>query len=497
MNEKIEHKNQNQPDVEHPPKYISDPEYISKVINHYILDDNKNQQSTNTSKPVVNSQHYNRQHVIDALSNMQLTYRPKFISGKSVNINTDEFKTTLLNNIAKLDNIAIPKTMNQIDNRTIDFVEMIFGAFLRDTNISSSIKDLLLLMQIPIIKIALLDNKFFNNEKHPARLTLNEIAHLGIGIEEKEIPLYKTIQYIIEQLLHDYKLKPDVFNIARMSLGRLSEIEKSKHNKTEKQTKHLIAIEYTKHLVLKELQFYTSNISIPNSLQPLILSYWSTLMFHRYIAFGKHSIEWREVVGILRLLVKSFQPIKTQDDWNALRSIYKGIVNSVNSCLSNSRQNKEKAFIATSNLNNYYFAKLTHSGFYNEKSKNTDDNDSYNVTDCLNNILVDEQEPSPVDIQAESSKNALEKMPAYIKQNAWFEVFTDYTHPVRRLKLSLIMEQDARLIFVDYVGNKVLEKDLQTFIVELQNNQSRLINDHSIFEYALSMVIISIAAQNQ
>jgi hypothetical protein len=47
------------------------------------------------------------------------------------------------------------------------------------------------------------------------------------------------------------------------------------------------------------------------------------------------------------------------------------------------------------------------------------------------------------------------------------------------------------------VGNKVIEKKMDQFITELKNDQSRHINDHSIFEYALSMVIISIAAREQ
>ena len=88
-------------------------------------------------------------------------------------------------------------------------------------------------------------------------------------------------------------------------------------------------------------------------------------------------------------------------------------------------------------------------------------------------------------------------MPEIIKPNTWFEVFSDYSHPVRRLKLSIILNEQAKLIFVDCMGNKVLEKNLKKFVTELKNDQSRIINDHSIFEYALSMVIISIATREQ
>ena len=97
--------------------------------------------------------------------------------------------------------------------------------------------------------------------------------------------------------------------------------------------------------------------------------------------------------------------------------------------------------------------------------------------------------PSPFDLQAEDSQNTLTKMSELIKPNNWFEVFTDYSHPVRHLKRSSIMELQAKLIFVDYLGNKVIEKDIESFITELKN-------DHSILEYALGIVIISIAVKS-
>jgi len=476
-------------------RYISDPEYISRVINQFILNEDSNPTKISSSK-TSNSQHYNRDHVITALTNLQRVFKPRYTPGQSVNINTDEFKSALMNSIAKLEKVSIPKSMNQIDSRTIDFVEMIFGAFLRDKNVSDAIKNLLLLLQIPIIKTALIDNKFFKKENHPARHVLNNIAHLGIGIEDKENTIYKTMQYIIEQILHSFDTNIEVFNTANLSLNRLSNIEQSKHKKTEKQTQHLIKMEYARQLVLKELQFYTLNINIPAIIQPLILCHWSSLMFNRFVNYGKDSIEWREAVGILRLLIKSLRPIKTKEDWIALRSIYKGIVNSIRSCLNNTHQNKEKVFMVTSNLNNYYTKALSESEFATDNDEKPPEPENINILDNFKDREFSDFGLSPIEQQAEHYKALIEQMPEILQINTWFEVFTDYNHPVRRLKLSIVMEEQGKLIFVDYMGNKVIEKDLKTFMTELRNDQSRLINDHSIFEYALSMVIISIAATN-
>jgi Protein of unknown function (DUF1631) len=481
------------------PEYISDPEYISKIINNFIMNEDDDATVAVNKKQLSDGQQYNRRHVIKALTKLQLTFRPKYAPGQTININTDEFKSALMNSMAKLDNVSVPKLMNQLDSRTIDFIEMIFSAFLRDRNISDTIKELLLLMQIPIIKTALLDNKLFNNDKHPARSVLNSIARLGIGIEDKENKIYKTMKYIIEQLLQSFDDKLDVFMVAKLSLDRLHDIQLKEHVQTEKQAQQELTREYTRQLVLTELQYYIRNRDIPKRIQPLILSHWATLMYQRFVSFGKESIEWREAIGILRLLSKTLKPIKSRDDWLALRSIYKGIVNSVRSCLENVQQNKEKMFVATSNLNNYYTSKLSESEFSVSDEDITEisssESESYNIQDYFNDTQVLDVNLSPLEKEAEASSEIIENMPDVIVTNAWFEVFSDYSHPVRRLKLSVILKEKARLVFVDFMGNKVIEKSLKKFITELKNDQSRPINDHSIFEYALSMVIISIAVR--
>ena len=147
---------------------VNNPDYMSKLVGAFI---NSPEEDTKriTASVARGQKFFARDDVVSALSKMQLGYRPEFKQGQSVNINTNTFKSTLLNQMASQGGAILIKSVNQIDGRTIDFVEMIFGAFLRDQNITHAIKSLLLRLQIPIIKIALLDLKFFYNPKHPAR----------------------------------------------------------------------------------------------------------------------------------------------------------------------------------------------------------------------------------------------------------------------------------------------------------------------------------------
>ncbi|MFW2374040.1 MAG: DUF1631 family protein [Gammaproteobacteria bacterium] len=465
---------------------VQDSEYISKVIKDFISDkDNKT-----ATRPSSRNNHFNRQDVVKALSGIQLSYKPEYVPGQKVNINTEGFKYALMNGMAKLNNSAVPRSMNQIDGRTIDFVEMIFGAFLRDKNISHAIKSLLLTLQIPVVKTSLLDNNFFYDIKHPARNVLDTVAHIGIGIEDSNDTVYKTMELIIEQLLRSFDQNTVSFRTALASLKRLTDIEQKKQKQNEQQTKQQILQEHARQIVLTELQFYTMSNKIPKPVQPLILNHWSTMMFHRYIKYGKNSEQWNEATDLLNLMIHTLKPLSSKEEWISLQNLYMGIVNTVKELLDKTGQNKEKIYMAVNNLKNTYIKVLADSEYY-EKTAVAD-----NTQSTLDSIPASDADkgPSPMDVKIQSAKKKIDSLPQQVRPGAWFEIYTGIDHPVRRLKLSVIIQENARLVFVDRLGIKVLEKDAEEFSHELATDKSSLLDDHSVFDHALSQVIHSIAA---
>ena len=198
---------------------INDTEKVSKAIKSFINGDSDEGAGATTAQSGAGKQFHDRRDVIKALTSLQTGYKPKF-SPNETSIRTDSFKHALINSMAKMGNTSMSKSLNAIDGRTIDFVEMLFGAFLRDANISIAIKSLLLELQIPLIKVAMLDNQFFQNNKHTARRMLDTVAHLGIGIEDADNTLIKTIRLIIEQLQATFVQNLNSFNTALTALNR-------------------------------------------------------------------------------------------------------------------------------------------------------------------------------------------------------------------------------------------------------------------------------------
>lgn len=470
---------------------IEDREYLSKVINDYVKDG----QGVSAGRTSAASKHFfNRDDVLKALTNIQQTYRSKYVPGQQVNINTEAFKTSLLNSMGKLNKVAVPKSINQIDGRTVDFVEMIFGAFLRDNNISDAIKSLLLRLQIPVIKTSLIDSNFFYEREHPARTLLDKIAHLGIGIENESNTVYQTINLILDQLLRSYDRNAISFRTALTSIQRLETIEQQKLKQNEHVTRKQIIQEHARQLIISELQYHTMNIRIPKTVQPFLLNTWSTYMFSCYLRHGKTSYEWQESIDILKIVSKSLTPIKSEKQWASLKNNYQEIINTVAEKLADSKINREKTYMSLENLKRHYEKSIKESTFYvKEKASIKED------VSLKDSIYADKSQdkPSPVEKLVKSASEKIAELPEYVKPGVWFKIYTGEDNPPRRLKLSLVTSETAKLIFVDRKGGKVIEKEASVFAHELKHGISQMLEDHSVFDNALSQVIAQIAGSHR
>ncbi|WP_156502757.1 DUF1631 family protein, partial [Oleiphilus sp. HI0067] len=76
---------------------------------------------------------------------------------------------------------AVGKAYESLDADMINLVSMLFEFILEDRQLQPEMKAIISRLQIPILKVALIDDSFFNKGGHPARKLLNEIASSAIG----------------------------------------------------------------------------------------------------------------------------------------------------------------------------------------------------------------------------------------------------------------------------------------------------------------------------
>ena len=106
---------------------------------------------------------------------------------------------------------------NQIDGMTIDIVAMLFDYVFEDKAIPDTIKALLARLQIPVLKVAILDKSFFSKKSHPARHLLDVLAEASVcfaGQATRDNPLYQKIEVLVDRIHSDFDTDIEIFAIA-------------------------------------------------------------------------------------------------------------------------------------------------------------------------------------------------------------------------------------------------------------------------------------------
>src|SRR5688572_17908619 len=95
----------------------------------------------------------------------------------------------------------------QMDVMTLDIVAMLFDYILDDKNIPDAMRALIGRLQIPVLKVAMLDKKFFARKSHPARRLLDVLAQAAIGWSDGDgnDRLYGKVASLVQQILSDFE----------------------------------------------------------------------------------------------------------------------------------------------------------------------------------------------------------------------------------------------------------------------------------------------------
>lgn len=447
---------------------------------------------------------FSRNDLMSALSRLQtkVTKTRK----AAAEIDAEKIKRAILADIGKTQGGAVTKRVHVLDQRSIDFVGMMFREITRDKNISKVITNLLMLLQIPVIKAAMLDEQLFTQEDHPARNTLDLISQAGRGVTDEKDHVYIKLEKIVSSILKEYDVDIASFERAVDALRELIAIEKEVAAENERVEQFEIIKTHAREVVLTEMRHMTTNKKLPKNVQPLILRHWPTMMCNRYVHHGRESHEWLVSLMLLKLLMRCLQPIKSQAQWQMLKSNHEPLVEAVNDELYDSQQDRESIDAQVAALRQTFLKMLDDFGYKLVAETETDDPDNSVTAEPYveeenveaANEEFDEpdhnEEIAKIEEQARIAREKISRLPSDLSPGAWFEIFNGKDKPVRRLKLSVILTEVAKLIFVDCHGIKVIEKDAGDFANELQQQQSRILADHSTFEHALGTVIHKLAA---
>lgn len=245
------------------------------------------------------------QDILGALSNLQTnTDLPHYQDHSQPSANF--IKASLSAEIGRVKADAVGKRIEQSDTDTIDIVSMLFDFILDDPSLSDHIKALIARLQIPLLKVAILDKGFFAKKSHPARQLLNELAYAGSdGMDEsnpEDNATYNMVSYVVNRVLMEFEDDTALFATLLDEFTRFVSEEREANRIAEEM------LAQSKERVASEIQRRVQNNNAPPFIRALLVDAWKDVLTHIFLRDGDKGAAWETALHVADDLIWSVQP---------------------------------------------------------------------------------------------------------------------------------------------------------------------------------------------
>jgi hypothetical protein len=210
-----------------------------------------------------------------------------------------------------------------LDAMTIDIVARLFDAIFNDPELSATVRAELAKLQIPVLKVALVDKSFFSDRRHPARRLLDVVASSGIGRNEKDEPrLVDKVREIVDAVVVGFDEDLNVFAVQTYTLEEfLREEEEHAQRKSQRvfdQLEQRDRQEIAATRVGEELATRASDSALPVLVASFFDRFWRRVLIDVFIRFGDAGEPWREALATMDDLIWSVKPKDTASERSRL-----------------------------------------------------------------------------------------------------------------------------------------------------------------------------------
>ncbi|MCW8196553.1 DUF1631 domain-containing protein [Proteobacteria bacterium 005FR1] len=399
-------------------------------------------------------------------------------------------QTDIINRLLKaLENHHGKKALSQPQMETINLVKLLFEFILDDRNLADPMKALIGRLQIPILKVALLDESFFKKTGHPARRLLNEMATASLGWQanpESEgapsDPLYLKISTVVHQLLSEFETDLSLFNDVLADFVSFVDRERRRASILEQRTIDaeggMARAEAARETVREALERIIADRPVPQEVRKILDEAWSNVLFLICLKQGNQSEEWQQALQTADDLVWSVTSDARPESRQQLLGMIPHLVRRLREGLERISYNPFQMNQLFNQLEKLHLARLQarDAGAATEAA-------SIGASPAPTPTTGSESTPvrEPVDEQFLATVDKL-------TQGTWFEI-TEESGRSYRCRLAAIIKPTGKYIFVNRSGMKVAEQSRAGLAEALQANRLKPLDDSMLFDRALESVI--------
>jgi len=242
-----------------------------------------------------------------------------------------------INVLRELKATSLGTGLGQVDAMTLDIVAMLFDHIFDDRKIPGAMKGLIGRLQIPILKVAIVDKTFFSKKSHPARVLLDTLGEFAVGLNaefDHTNALYQSLEKAVQKLIDGFTDSVEIFETTQAEVSRLI-AEESAHvdeetRRTAKRIEEKESLAVAKAIAQDEIKHRASSQQMPQAVLKFLTAQWVKLLLIAYAKHGKDSDAWKSALETMDLLIWSVNSKQALEERRKLASLLPGLLKRLN-----------------------------------------------------------------------------------------------------------------------------------------------------------------------
>ena len=265
--------------------------------------------------------------VVNQLTHLQRG-DPQAASEELASFDVSGIHTGTVNMLRDLKQTNVANGIGEMDSMMFDVVAMMFDFILDDKKIPAPMKALIGRLQIPMLKVAIIDKAFFARKFHPARKFLNSIADAAVGWSEnkdRNDALYATLEAMVARVLDEFDEGIDVFSQVQAELESFLDQEETQAESTASAFADVIQgrerLTLARRNAEEQIAQCLGKVRVHNVVREFLIGHWKELLFIRHFEEGDTGDGWKGAIQGMKDLVWSVAPKTLDQDRNHMTEI--------------------------------------------------------------------------------------------------------------------------------------------------------------------------------
>ena len=224
-----------------------------------------------------------------------------------------------------------------LDAMTIDIVAMLFDYIFDDRQIPARVKAVLGRLQIPTLKVALLDKAFFSSKAHPARKLLDRLASASIGLDEtttRGAATLAEIEDVVSRVQSEFETDLALFEGLTADVDAfLAEQERAHEAIVESTSRWVEAREREEISRLTAEDEVERRIAahayVPGPVRAILTGPWCVALAAAQLRDGENGPGWKSLVSTMDDLLWSVEPKPAAEDRRRLVAMLPAMLRSL------------------------------------------------------------------------------------------------------------------------------------------------------------------------